>query len=163
MEEWKLIEQYDYSISSFGRVRNNRTGRILKGNSNTFGYLQVDLYKEGKPKRFCIHQLVAHYFLGDQIGKEINHINENKLDNRVENLEYISHKENCNYGTRNNRMSIKLGKPLIQYDLNGNKIRRFNSSMEVQRELGFTQTCISQCLLGHQKTVYGFVWKYTTN
>lgn len=117
MEEWKLINGYDYSVSSLGRIRNNRTGRILKGVPNTFGYLQVFLYKNGKSKKFTIHQLVASYFLHDQIGKEINHINEDKLDNRVENLEYITHKENCNYGTRNSRMATKLSKSLIQCDL----------------------------------------------
>lgn len=76
MEEWKLINGYDYSVSSLGRIRNNRTGRILKGVPNTFGYLQVFLYKNGRSKRFTVHQLVASYFLPDQMGKEINHINE---------------------------------------------------------------------------------------
>lgn len=137
MEEWKLINGYDYSVSSLGRIRNNRTGRILKGVPNTFGYLQVFLYKNGRSKRFTVHQLVASYFLLDQMGKEINHINEDKLDNRVENLEYITHKENCNYGTRNSRMATKLSKPLIQCDLHGNEIRRFNSASEVQRVLGY--------------------------
>lgn len=159
MEEWKLINGYDYSVSSLGRIRNNRTGRILKGVPNTFGYLQVFLYKNGRPKRFTIHQLVASYFLPDQMGKELNHINEDKLNNRVENLEYITHKENCNYGTRNSRMATKLSKPLIQYDLHGNEIRRFNSASEVQRVLSYKQTCITQCLLGHQRTAYRFIWK----
>ena len=85
MEEWKLVNGYDYSVSSLGR--------ILKGVPNTFGYLQVSLYESGKSKKFTIHQLVASYFLHDQIGKKINHINEDKLDNRVKNLEYITHKE----------------------------------------------------------------------
>lgn len=116
MEEWKLINGYDYSVSSLGRIRNNRTGRILKGVPNTFGYLQVFLYKNGRSKRFTVHQLVASYFLPDQMGKEINHINEDKLDNR---------------------MATKLSKPLIQCDLHGNEIRRFNSASEVQRVLGY--------------------------
>ena len=51
MEEWKLINGYDYSVSSLGRIRNNRTDRILKGVPNTFGYLQVFLYKNGKSKK----------------------------------------------------------------------------------------------------------------
>ena len=89
---------------------------------NTFGYLQVFLYKNGRSKRFTVHQLVASYFLPDQMGKEINHINEDKLDNRVENLEYITHKENCNYGSRNSRMATKLSRPLIQCDLHGNPV-----------------------------------------
>lgn len=74
------------------------------------------------------------------MGKEINHINE---DNRVENLEYITHKENCNYGTRNSRMATKLSKPLIQCDLHGNEIRRFNSASGAQRVLGYNQNCNS--------------------
>lgn len=89
------------------------------------------------------------------MGKEINHINEDKLDNRVENLKYITHKENYNYGTRNSRMATK---PLIQCDLHGNEIGRFNSAW-VQRILGYKQTYITQCLLVHQRTAYGFIWK----
>ena len=71
MEEWKLINGYDYSVSSLGRIRNNKTGRILKGVPNTFGYLQVFLYKNGKSKKFTIHQLVASYFLPDQNGNPV--------------------------------------------------------------------------------------------
>lgn len=73
------------------------------------------------------------------MSKKINHINEDKLDNRVKNLEYITHKENCNYGTRNSRMATS--KPLIQCDLHGNEIRRFNSASGVQRVVDYRQTC----------------------
>lgn len=121
MGEWKLINSYDYSVSSLGRIRNNRTGRILKGVPNTFDYLQVFLYKNGRSKRFTVHQLVASYFLPDQMGKEINHINGDKLDNRVENLEYITHKDNCNYGTRNSKIVSKFSKTLTQCDLPSNE------------------------------------------
>lgn len=102
MKEQKLINGYDYSVSSLGRIRNNRTGRILKGVPNTFGYLQVFLYKNGKSKKkiFTIYQLIVSYFLPDQMGKKVNYIDENKLNNRVKNFEYITHKKNCNYGTK---------------------------------------------------------------
>ena len=62
MEEWKLINSYDYSVSSLGRIRNNRTGRILKGVPNTFGYLQVFLYKNGRSKKFIVSSVSSILF-----------------------------------------------------------------------------------------------------
>ena len=84
MENWKVIVEYpSYSISSLGRVKNNTTNKVLKAVPNTFGYLQVRLYKEGQYKVFTIHQLVAAYFLPIPSGDlELNHIDEDKLNNR---------------------------------------------------------------------------------
>lgn len=90
----------------------------------------------------------------------MNHKNEIKDDNRVANLEYCDAKYNSNYGTRLERIAEKLSKPVFQYDLNGNFIKEWPSTMEVERRLGFANTHISKCCLGKRNTAGGYKWKY---
>lgn len=143
MENWKVIVEYpSYSISSLGRVKNNTTNKVLKAVPNTFGYLQVRLYKEGQYKVFTIHQLVAAYFLSIPSGDlELNHVDEDKLNNRWDNLEWVQHKDNCNYGTRNVKIANKLSKPVIQCTLDGS----------LNRITGFTGYIVR--LIGPQKGI----------
>ena len=98
MEIWKKIDGYDnYSISSEGKVRNDKTGRILKAGHNRNGYEFVTLHKNGKKKSFLVHRLVAIMFLPNPENKPcVDHINCVRDDNRVENLRWCSQKENCN-------------------------------------------------------------------
>ena len=122
-EIWKDIEGYEgyYQISNMGRVKSlERTVRcnrgyrtvpekILEGRKNTYGYLQVELCQEAKKEYCTIHKLVAQAFLDNSEGyKEINHKDENKTNNCVENLEWCSRSYNTNYGTRNQRAGEKL-------------------------------------------------------
>jgi hypothetical protein len=95
VEEWRVIGGFDnYSISSLGRVRNDRTGRILKPQlGNYIGYLHVSLHNGG-PHAKAIHKLVAAAFLGDSNGLEVNHIDRNRHNNNVHNLEYTTHSAN---------------------------------------------------------------------
>ena len=118
MEEiWKDIEGYEglYQVSNLGRVksapRRGTKGGLLKNSKNTGGYYFVGLYKDNILNRVLVHRIVYETFVGlipDSL--EINHINENKADNRLENLNLMTPKENCNWGTRNNR--IKLNRKL---------------------------------------------------
>lgn len=146
MENWKVIVEYpSYSISSLGRVKNNTTNKVLKAVPNTFGYLQVRLYKEGQYKVFTIHQLVATYFLSIPSGDlELNHVDEDKLNNRWDNLEWIQHKDNCNHSAKNVRMANKLSKPAI-------------SSCSLNRITGFTGYIVrlnsAFSLIGPQKGI----------
>ena len=104
-EIWKKIEGHpNYSVSDKGRVRNDKTSLILKYGTNGHGYLTVVLYP-GR-KRFYVHRLVSQTFLPNCNNlPQVNHLDENKENNAVTNLEWISAKDNCNFGTRNERLS----------------------------------------------------------
>ena len=96
-ENWKPIHNYEnYSVSSFGNVRNNKTNRILKQNKGK--YLGVFLSSKGSTKRFNVHRLVALHFLDNDENKCcVNHKNGDKFDNYVENLEWVTSSENIKH------------------------------------------------------------------
>lgn len=106
MEIWKTMkEQNNYEVSNKGKIRNKKTKRILKTTISYKGYERFIVYINKKPKCFYIHRVVANNFIENPNNyKEINHKNENKLDNSVNNLEYCDTKYNCNYGTRIRRI-----------------------------------------------------------
>lgn len=173
MEIWKEIKDYpNYMVSNLGRVKNlnyNHTGRekILKPKIDKDGYLLICLYKNGKQKFFRVHRLVYEAFYVEiPKGMQVNHINEIKTDNRLENLNLMTPKENINWGTRNERSIEKLingktSKPVLQINKTTNEvIAEFPSINEVQRQLGYSKGNISNCCLGKSKTHKGFIWKY---
>lgn len=97
LEFWKDIEGYEglYQVSNIGQVKSLKRNKILKPAPNSCGYLQVCLHKNGKQKTFRIHRLVAEAFLPNEDElPEVDHINSDKTDNRVANLQWISHVEN---------------------------------------------------------------------
>lgn len=165
MEIWKDIAGYEglYQVSNWGRVKSLwfSKEKILKGGRNNKGYLSVLLCKDGKIKRHLIHRLVAEAFIPNPLNlSEVNHKSEDKLDNRVENLEWCDHKYNNNYGTRNDRISEKLSKTVLQFSKTGEFIKEWESMIEIQRQLGYSQGNISNCCTGRCKSVYGYIWKY---
>ena len=167
MEIWRDIDSYEglYQISNKGRVKSLKYGkeRILRAHDNGDGYLKVQLYKNTARQYRYIHRLVAETFIANQHNlPEINHKDENKKNNRVENLEWMTSKENNNYGTRNERVGDSQSKPIFQYSKSGDFIREWQSAVEVKRVLGIDQGNIAHCCRGNPKhtTAGGFVWKY---
>ena len=179
MEIWKNIKDYpNYMVSNLGRIKSlnyKRTGKeqILKQIKNSNGYLRVALSKNGNIKKYQIHRLVAEAFLPNPENKPcIDHINCNRSDNRVENLRWVTQKENNNNPltidklNKNAHLKNKFGaehplsKPIIQFTKNGEFIRKWDSIRDVERELGINQGNISNCCKGKLKLTGGYIWSY---
>ena len=177
-EQWLPIEGYEdlYQVSNLGRVkslnyRKSNQEQILKQDTNKKGYQQVQLYKDRKPKTFRVHRLVANAFIPNPNNlPQVNHKDEVKANNHVSNLEWCTVEYNINYGTRNEKVSKlmygKLGKDcpnskqVIQLTLSGEVVRKWDSTMDIQRELGYNQGNISKCCKGKRKTSNGYKWCY---
>ena len=159
-EYWKPVVGYEglYMVSNFGRVKSFRFGkeRIMKLVPNRCGYLCVNLYKNNIKKSYKVHRLVAEAFLPNPYNlTEVNHRDENKLNNNVDNLEWCTNEYNINYGTRTERYS----KPVLQYTLDGEFVGEWPSARECGRN-GFNQGSVSACCRGELKTHKGYIWKY---
>jgi len=176
-EVWKDIKGYEgrYQVSNIGRVKSlERTApvkngskrtvreRILKPSPDQDGYLYVILYDDSsKKKKFFVHRLVCEAFHKNPENKPcVNHIDENKANNVVSNLEWCTVTENINYGTRTAKSAKALSKSVGQYTPNGELVKVWKSTMEVERQLGVSNGNISAVARGKFKTAYGYVWKY---
>ena len=143
MEEWRDIKGYEglYQVSSWGRVKSlnyKRTGKegILNGDPNNIGYMSVVLYKNGKRKPRLIHRLVAAAFIPNPDNLPIiNHIDENKNNNRVDNLEWCTHEYNTNYGTANKRRAEKSSKTLKGRKLTNEHKNKISESNKGKRSM----------------------------
>lgn len=173
-EIWKPKKDYEglYEVSNLGRVKslgngnsNNSKERILKPGKVKGGYLQICLSKNRKHKNFYIHRLVAEAFLPNPDNLPfINHKDEDKTNNSVENLEWCTFEYNINYGTRTLRANKtntngKLSKPVLQFTLDGEFVREWESTMECGRN-GFNQGHVAECCRGERKSHKGYIWKY---
>ena len=173
-EVWKPVPGYEglYEVSDAGRVRSlgrfvrcDRGKRWIKGVilipvRVNGGYLIVNLCKDGTMKACKIHRLVAHVFLSNPDNlPEVNHKDEVKTNNCVDNLEWCDSKYNNNYGTRNNRLAEIFSKKVYQYTIDGELVKVWPSTAECKRN-GFNQGTISRCCLGKLKTHKGFLWSY---
>jgi len=175
---WKDIKGFEnYEVSDIGQVRNKTTGCILKGQDNGRGYLEVGLHSNKKRKHKYIHRLVAEAFIPNPNHKpEVNHMDEDKTNNHVSNLEWVTHRENNNYGTKNERMKNSPGwrknrTELLQRLRESNSIpiiviyedntyEEYPSASVAARELGLWRQNIVDVLKGRAKTTGGLRFEY---
>lgn len=183
-EEWRDIDGYEgiYRISNRGRVKSlerivpwgngirHIKERFLKPDKKKSGYLFFHLHtKEGTEKCEHVHRLVAKAFILNPLRKkDVNHIDGNKSNNCVDNLEWVTRSENqlhaYNILKRTREHPIgwdnKLAKHIVQLNLDGTLVKKWASSCDFQRQTGKTETNVRRCLTGKQKTAYGFRWMY---
>ena len=167
IEIFKDIKDYEglYQVTNFGNVwslnyRNTGRAELMTPVEDTYGYLHVELWKNGGRKKCKVHRLVAQTFIPNPDNlPQVNHIDEDKTNNRVENLEWKTPKGNMNHGTRNERIAKALSKPVLQLSLSGELIREWPSISECGRN-GFDIGNICECCNGKRKTHKGFLWEY---
>lgn len=166
-EIWKPVKDYpNYQISNLGRVKSlnyKRSGeeKILKSCTDDNGYYQVSLSRNGKNKTCKIHRLVAEAFIPNPNNlPQVNHKDEDKNNNIPNNLEWCTAKYNSNYGTRITRMKDKLKRVILQFTKDGKLIKKWDSIIDVQNELGIKQSNICKCLKGKINSIGGYQWKY---
>ena len=151
----KDIKGYEglYAITEDGKVWSYRSNRFLKTNINRSGYQYVVVSVGGERKTFTIHKLVAEAFIPNPEGKQqVNHKDEDKTNNKVENLEWMTAIENVNYGTR----TLRTQTPVYCVELD----RVFDGVREAARELGLHHNNISAVCRGRLNQTGGYHWQY---
>jgi hypothetical protein len=186
-ETWKEIPGFDgrYEVSSHGRIRtysngrwgNKTHGRIMTLKRNPAGYSFVALHKPfggGKCEYHMVHRLVAKMFIPNPENKEtVNHIDGNKTNNNVENLEWATHSENSIHAVRTglstpsqrqNDVTIqRCSIPVIMLDKNMNLLANYENAKQASIQTGTDHSSIIKCCRGKLRTANGFVWRYATS
>lgn len=171
IEEWRDIVGYEgiYKISNIGRVKsldrlNSRgfkiNGRMLKIRNSRLGYPEVHLFHNGKDKLVKVHRLVASAFVPNPENKaHVNHLDEKRDNNVFYNLQWVTSKENNNYGTHNQKVAKANSIP-IKVIYRDNTYECWESGTVFAKEHGFNSTSVSAVLKGKQKTAYGYKFEY---
>ena len=192
--KWADAKGYEglYAVSTDGQIWSRRTQKLMHP-ALTNGYWRLELYDINRKKvRVYVHRLIAETFIPNPENKPtVNHINEIKTDNRVENLEWATYHEQNVHGTRTARVKahtdwakrwsrmdykeinrkrrshIRHPKhppiPVIQMDVYGHEIARYSSIRQAKSTLGITDSGISQCLKGQRYLCKGYQWKRSDN
>lgn len=155
----KDIKNYEglYAVDEDGNVWSYRSKKYLKPVIVSGGYCRVDLRKSGEHNNCYVHRLIAETFIPNPENKpQVNHKDENKLNNSVSNLEWTTAQENNNYGTRNERIRKAHNKKIYCVELD----KIFESGKKAAEELGLHNSHITSCCKGKQKTTGGYHFRY---
>ena len=147
----KDIKGYEglYAVTSCGKVWSYKNEKFLTPKANHKGYLYVCLCKDGQRKWCRIHRIVAEAYIPNPDNlPQVEHIDNDKTHNYVNNLQWITHRDNSRKSNN---------KPILQYDLDGNFIREWECAADVGKEV---RSNIVSCLKGRYKTAYGYKWAY---
>lgn len=168
-EIWKEIKGFDgrYLVSNKGNVKNlwranqykTHIGEpfLLKQSEHRQGYMRVALFKDGVKKQYYVHRLVAEAFIPNPNNlPQVNHKDEDKSNNKVENLEWCDGKYNSNYGTRVERWKPQVTKPVIQRTLDGKFVQRFESAEDAERKCGYDSAYVNLVCHGKRPAAYGY-------
>lgn len=170
IEIWKNIKNSHYSVSNFGRVKNDKTNYILKGSKSKNGYLQVSI-PIGNKKQInrYIHRLVCEYFIENPYNKRcVNHKDYNKENNNVNNLEWVTDSENQAYNHKFRKQKTS-NKKVARFDINGNLVSKIYDSCKeaakeehslFEKDEEVFLRGIYRCASGKRKTYLKYVWKY---
>ena len=161
IEEWRECQEFPaYEVSNTGKVRNQFTLHELAGCNDSHGYPSFWPKKDGR--RYCrrIHRCVAQAFLPNPDAlPEVNHIDGNKANNRLDNLEWVTSSENKYHAYHTGLRTKSSDRPVLQIQ-NGRVIARHRSLTQAARDTGVGLSNISMAVNGYTKTAGGFQWKY---
>lgn len=165
VEIFKDIKGFEgyYQISNLGKVKSfHSKNKIIKNTINNQGYCYVRLFLKNKKTKLLVHRLIAIAFIENPSNKKfINHIDGNKLNNDISNLEWCTHKENMQHAHSNNLINYNKIK-IKQYDKKNNFIKEYESIKEAAIYIGDKSYCsnIVKCLKNKINYAYGYKWVY---
>lgn len=167
-EIWKDITGYEelYQVSNYGRVRSLKTlkRKVLKPVKTSNGYYCVTLYKNGTKVLKKVHRLVAEAFIPNHYNlPQVNHKDEDKSNNIVDNLEWCDSKMNNRYGTRLKRISVKLSRPVVQCLKDGRQFIFWLNAKQIKHSVfKVDNSNIGKCLKGKLNMAGGYIWRIPT-
>lgn len=159
MSKFRNFDKYE--VFEDGRIWSYKSKKFLKPWTTKYGYKRVSLTdNEGNSKMYHLHRVVWEAVTGSPIpeGYEINHIDENKTNNHISNLNLMTPKENVNFGTCIQRRSATRSKTVGAFK-NGELVMSFKNIMDADKN-GYSFGCVARCCRGERKTHRGFEWRY---
>lgn len=163
-EQWKIIPEYPmYEASTLGNIRRIGRKKNRSFSKDKYGYMMIQMFHKGKMICKKVHRLILATFKPtDNQNLQVNHINEDKADNRLENLEWVTPRQNVAHSAKkiyHDSITHRM-KSVLQYSLNGKYVREWESTREAAKSLGFNNGHIGKCCDGVYRQYNGFIWRW---